>query len=227
MAMATVKQRDAEAATQAQQLFEGFMQSRQVARSLEAKPALTWNWFDTAPDGDDVVGSYGRVFDAIVLGRPSDDPQGPRMLTLEAGLFESGRPVLIAPPTPPRQLGENVLIAWNCSTEQARTTAFAMPLLRRAQKVTVLTVEGATVPGPTGAQMARALKLNGIPTDAMTLKAERGRNAGDVILTRARELGCDLLVKGAYTQSRIRQMIFGGTTRHILANANLPVLMAH
>jgi nucleotide-binding universal stress UspA family protein len=75
--------------------------------------------------------------------------------------------------------------------------------------------------------MARALKLNGIPTDAMTLKAERGRNAGDVILTRARELGCDLLVKGAYTQSRIRQMIFGGTTRHILANANLPVLMAH
>jgi len=48
-----------------------------------------------------------------------------------------------------------------------------------------------------------------------------------VILTRARELGCDLLIKGAYTQSRIRQMIFGGTTRHILANAQLPVLMAH
>ena len=154
---------------------------RQVPRSLEAKPALAWNWFDAAPDGDDVVGSYGRVFDAIVLGRPSDDPQGPRMLTLEAGLFESGRPVLIAPPTPPKQLGENVLIAWNCSTEQARTTAFAMPLLRRAQKVTVLTVEGATVPGPTGAQMARSLKLNGIPTDSMTLKAERGRNAGDAI----------------------------------------------
>jgi nucleotide-binding universal stress UspA family protein len=149
------------------------------------------------------------------------------MLTLEAGLFESGRPVLIAPPTPPKQLGENVLIAWNCSTEQARTTAFAMPLLRRAQKVTVLTVEGATVPGPTGAQMARSLKLNGIPAESIALKGERGRNAGDVILARARELGCDLLIKGAYTQSRIRQMIFGGTTRHILAHANLPVLMAH
>src|SRR6201982_303633 len=109
MAMATVKQRDAEAATQAQQLFEGFMQSRQVPRSLEAKPALAWNWFDTAPDGDDVVGSYGRVFDAIVLGRPSDDPQGPRMLTLEAGLFESGRPVLIAPAAAPRTLCGDVL----------------------------------------------------------------------------------------------------------------------
>jgi len=166
------------------------------------------------------------VFDVLVLGRPGDDPQGPRMMTLEAGLFESGRPVLIAPPTPPRTLGENVMIAWNCSTEQARTTAFAMPLLRHAKKVTVLTVEGATVPGPSGAQMARSLQLNGIPTEALTLKPER-RSAGEVILARAKELGCDLLIKGAYTQSRLRQMIFGGTTRHILANAMLPVLMAH
>jgi len=226
MAMATVKQRDAETATQAQSIYEGFMQTNQVARSLEPKAALSWNWFDAAPDGDDFVGSYGRVFDVLVLGRPGDDPQGPRMMTLEAGLFESGRPVLIAPPTPPRTLGENVMIAWNCSTEQARTTAFAMPLLRHAKKVTVLTVEGATVPGPSGAQMARSLQLNGIPTEALTLKPER-RSAGEVILARAKELGCDLLIKGAYTQSRLRQMIFGGTTRHILANAMLPVLMAH
>ena len=53
------------------------------------------------------------------------------------------------------------------------------------------------------------------------------RNAGETILAKAEELGCDLVVKGAYTQSRLRQMIFGGTTRHILANAKLPVLMAH
>ncbi len=226
MAMATVKQRDAESATQAQGLFEGFMQANQLPRSLEPKAALSWNWFDAAPDGDDFVGSYGRVFDAIVLGRPGDDPQGPRMITLEAALFESGRPVLIAPSAPPRRMGENVMIAWNCSTEQARATAFAMPLLRHAAKVTVLTVEGGTVPGPSGAQMARSLQLNGIPAEAITLKPER-RSAGEVILARAQELGCDLLIKGAYTQSRLRQMIFGGTTRHILAHAALPVLMAH
>ncbi len=226
MAMATVKQRDAESATQAQGLFEGFMQANQLPRSLEPKAALSWNWFDAAPDGDDFVGSYGRVFDAIVLGRPGDDPQGPRMITLEAALFESGRPVLIAPSAPPRRMGENVMIAWNCSTEQARATAFAMPLLRQAKKVTVLTVEGGTVPGPSGAQMARSLQLNGIPAEAITLKPER-RSAGEVILARAQELGCDLLIKGAYTQSRLRQMIFGGTTRHILAHAALPVLMAH
>ena len=57
--------------------------------------------------------------------------------------------------------------------------------------------------------------------------APEGRSTGEVILANAASLGCDLLIKGAYTQSRLRQMIFGGATRHILANATLPVLMAH
>jgi nucleotide-binding universal stress UspA family protein len=53
------------------------------------------------------------------------------------------------------------------------------------------------------------------------------RPPGEVILEHAASLGCDLLVKSAYTQSRLRQMIFGGTTRHILAHAPLPIFMAH
>src|SRR6185437_10528971 len=105
-------------------------------------------WLNAAPDGDNFVGAYARVFDLTVLGRPGDEPHSPRMTTLEAALFESGRPVLIAPPTAPQHIGRNVLLAWNCSTEQARTTAMAMPLLNTAQLVTVLTVEGGTVPGP-------------------------------------------------------------------------------
>ena len=226
MAMATARQNDAEAAKQARILFETFMQEHGVPRSDPSNPALAYGWLETAPDGDNFVGSYGRVFDITVLGRPGDQPQSPRMITLEAALFESGRPILIAPPTPPVKLGENVLIAWNCSTEQARTTAFAMPLLRQARKVTVLTVEGGTVPGPSGAQLARYLKLNGISAEAITVGPEK-RSTGEVILSRAHQLGCDLVVKGAYTQSRLRQMIFGGTTRHILTHAQLPVLMAN
>ena len=148
------------------------------------------------------------------------------MITLESALFESGRPVLIAPPSSPRSLATNVLVAWNASTEQARTMAFAMPLLRLAQRVTVCTVEGATVAGPSGEQMARSLKMNGIAAETIVLNPGK-RSAGETILAKADELGCDLVVKGAYTQSRLRQMIFGGTTRHILANAKLPVLMAH
>jgi nucleotide-binding universal stress UspA family protein len=227
MAMATVKQNDAEAARQSRAFFESFMRDRNIPRASEAKSSpLSYGWLEAAPDGDDFVGSYGRVFDITVLGRPGDNPQSPRMVTLEAALFESGRAILIAPPSPPSRLGENVLIAWNCSTEQALTTQLAMPILRRATRVTVLTVEGGTVPGPTGAQLARFLQLNGIAAEPVTVSPER-RSTGETILARAEALGCDLVIKGAYTQSRLRQMIFGGATRHILGRTTLPVFMAH
>jgi nucleotide-binding universal stress UspA family protein len=162
----------------------------------------------------------------IVLARPGPEWQSPAMLTLESALFESGRPALIAPPSPPRSLGSHVLVAWNSSTEQARTMADAMPFLRLAERVTIVTVEGSTVVGPSAEQMTRSLAMNGVAAEPITLKPGK-RPAGEVLLGKADELGCDLIVKGAYTQSRLRQMIFGGTTRHILANARLPVLMAH
>jgi nucleotide-binding universal stress UspA family protein len=224
--LATFERESQEAAKDARKLFETFMQQQRVPHADGIKGALSYSWLEDALEGDYFVGSYGRVFDVTVLGRPGNDPHGPHMSTLEASLFESGRPCLIAPPSPPRTIGDNVLVAWNCSTEQARATAFAMPLLQRADRVTVLTVEGATVPGPTGEQIARYLQLNGIAATAVTRRTER-QSAGETILTYAASLGCDLIVKGAYTQSRLRQMIFGGTTRHILANASLPVLTAH
>src|SRR5437016_11188012 len=111
--------------------------------------------------------------------------------------------------------------------EQARTTAFAMPILRRASRVVVLTVEGgAAVPGPTALQLCRYLELNDVPAKPMTVGLD-GRLTGEAVLAHAKALGCDLVIKGAYTQSRLRQMIFGGTTRYVLANATIPVLMAH
>jgi nucleotide-binding universal stress UspA family protein len=207
-------------------LFETFMRAHGVPFGGDTK-ALSSGWLKDAPEGDHFVGSHGRVFDVIVLGKPGSESKGPRMTTLEAALFESGRPVLIAPPSPQPQMGTNVLIAWNGSTEQARVTAFAMPILKRASRVVVLTVEGgAAVPGPTGQQLCRYLQLNGVPAKPLTVALD-GRVTGEAVLAHAKALGCDLLIKGAYTQSRLRQMIFGGTTRYILSNADLPVLMAH
>jgi nucleotide-binding universal stress UspA family protein len=228
LTMVAVKENDAEMVRQAEMLFRSFMESNRVPpRSVDAAASLSCSWLADAPSGHDFVGSYGRVFDMIVLARPGDEWQSPSMITLESALFESGRPVLIAPPASPRSLGTNILVAWNNSTEQARTMADAMPLLRLAERITILTVEGATVAGPSGEQMARSLKLNGIAADTIAMKPAGKRSAGETILAKADELGCDLIVKGAYTQSRLRQMIFGGTTRHILASAKLPVLMAH
>ena len=208
-------------------LFESFMRENNVPQAEGATGGLSYGWFDEAPEGESFVGSYGRVFDVIVMGRSDSNSIGLHDKAIEAALFDSGRPVLIASPAPPRQIATNVLVAWNCSTEQARTTAFAMPLLRQAERVTVLHVEGgAAVPGPSAAQIIRSLQRNGIPAAAMTVGLD-GRNTGEAILAAAQTLGCDLLIKGAYTQSRLRQMIFGGATRHILANASLPVLMAN
>ena len=227
LTMVAVKENDAELIRHSEEVFRAFMERHQVPqRSGDGAATLSWTWHKDAPSGHDFVGSYGRIFDMIVLARPGQEWQSPAMITLESALFESGRPVLIAPPLAPRSLGTNVLIAWNCSTEQARTTADAMPFLRQAERITIVTVEGATVAGPSGEEMARALKISGISAEPLTLKARKG-GAGEALLSKADELGCDLIVKGAYTQSRLRQMIFGGTTRHILGNAKLPVLMAH
>ncbi len=213
---------------QAQVQFESFMKAHAVPQAeREREPAVfSYGWPQDEAVDDAFIGNRGRVFDLIVLGRPGPEPQNPRMPPLEAALFDSGRPVLVVPSTVPQSIGRNVLVAWNRSTEQAHTNAFALPLLRRADKVTVLTVEGGTTPGPSGEEAARHLRRNGIKATALTVEPG-ARTSGEVILDHAASLGCDLLVKSAYTQSRLRQMIFGGATRHILSHATLPILMAH
>ena len=150
------------------------------------------------------------------------------MATAESALFDSGRPVLLVPPSSSGQgpLGETIVVAWNGSSETARAVSFAMPFLVGARRIVVLTVEGAVVEGPGGDRIAATLRLHGVDATALTRAADHGA-PGETILATARELGADLLVKGAYTQSRIRELIFGGATRHILEHADLPVLMAH
>jgi nucleotide-binding universal stress UspA family protein len=226
LAISGAYENDAELAVQARAMFESFMQTHGVPRAGADAAAFSHGWPHLEAEDDIYIGSYGRVFDLIALGRPGRAAQNPRMPPLEAALFDSGRPVLIVPTTAPKTLGRNVLVAWNRSTEQARTNAFALPLLRLAEQVTVLEVEGGTTPGPSIEDAALNLRRNGVKATALTIKPG-SRSTGEAILDYASKNGCDLLVKGAYTQSRLRQMMFGGATRHILANATLPVLMAH
>ena len=123
-------------------------------------------------------------------------------------------------------IGKVVVVAWNGSTESARTIAFGMPLLLGAERVEVLSVEGHMVPGPSGSQVTSHLLRHGIPASSRTL-APGQRPAGEAILDEAGDLGADLVLKGAFTRSRFRQVVFGGTTQHILDFATVPVLLAH
>jgi nucleotide-binding universal stress UspA family protein len=222
------RQESLEEAAQARKLFESFMQQRNVPRAGgPGGSGPSCGWLEDAPEGESFVGSYGRVFDITVLSRPDANTIGLHNRAIESGLFESGRPILLSPPSPPKDIGTNIMVHWNCSTEQARATALAMPLLHQAQQVTLLTVTGgSTVPGPSAEQALAYLQRNGIAVKSMTVPLEN-RNTGEAVLKACKTNGCDLLIKGAYTQSRLRQMIFGGATSHILANAELPVLMAH
>jgi len=202
------------------QLFDAFA----AKHPAEGGKDVRFRWRGGSAIEDGALGSLGRVYDVTVLGRPGG--RGARMTALESALFDSGRPVLMAPPAAPKSFGETVLIHWNASTETARCMLFALPLLKRAKRVSLIAVEGAIVPGPSIKDAVGYLSANGIGASDKTVTG-RGLRAGEIILAEAVAQGADLLIKGAYTQSRLRQMIFGGATSHILASAELPVFFAH
>jgi nucleotide-binding universal stress UspA family protein len=193
-----------------------------VQHSSDPAEATRFRWRGGSPIQDAALGSFARCYDLTVLNRPG--AQGRRMTTLESVLFESGRPILMAPPIPPKSLGQTVVVHWNASIEVARAIAMAMPLLRKAKRVIVMSVEGSMVPGPTGQEAVEYLHAHGIAATERSI-ASRGERAGVVLLSEARAQGADLLIKGGYTQSRLRQMIFGGVTQHVLAAAELPVFL--
>lgn len=202
------------------QTFDAFA----AAHAADAKGGAQFRWRGGSAIEDGALGSLARVYDVTVMSRPGS--RGTRMTALEAALFDSGRPVLMAPPAPPRSLGQTVLIHWNASTETARAILFAMPILRMAKRVGLVAVEGHIVPGPSIKDALGHLQANGIAATEKTVVPARNR-PGEAVLAEAAAMGADLLIKGAYTQSRLRQMIFGGATSHILAAAELPVLFAH
>jgi nucleotide-binding universal stress UspA family protein len=220
----TLEREGQERREQARGVFRAVMQRHGVPID-GAGMGLKAEWREEIGRQNAVVGALGRIFDVIVVERPAKLASLAEA-TLEDALFESGRPVLMTPPVAPSTLGERVLIAWNGSTETARTVGFARPFLERAKTVQVVSTEGAQAPGPSGEELAAMLRRSGINATAKHIPG-RSRAAGEVFLTEARNGGCDLMVKGAYTQSRLRQMIFGGATRHIIMEAEIPVLLAH
>ncbi|MCW6510411.1 universal stress protein [Lichenifustis flavocetrariae] len=205
--------------------FQGAMALHDVPHYVPGSHDFSHMWLPTMMS-DSALGPYARIFDMIVVGKPGSNNLDPRQATFESVLFESGRPVLIAPDKVPPTLGDTILIAWNRSSETARTLHFALPLLRRAKRIVIQTMDIYSVPGPSGDQLAQALARDGIMAETVTITGKTD-NEGPSILAKAAEIGADLVIKGGYTQSRLRQMIFGGATSHVLAHSELPVFMAH
>jgi nucleotide-binding universal stress UspA family protein len=226
--MASLEQGAEDAAQRLHDAFNRFTADHKITQmpigAATDTPSASWHEHGTM--AQDTLGIRGRAFELIVVGRPVPGEFAPSMVALETALFESGRPLLIVPPKDVTTIGQKIAIAWNGSTETARTIAFARPFLEKADEVVVISVEEGMVPGPAGKDIAKNLARAGIVSSTRHVHSE-GRSVGEAMLAESQNFGADLLIKGAYTQSRLRQMIFGGATSHILANAELPVFMAH
>jgi nucleotide-binding universal stress UspA family protein len=209
---------EAEYGRRVRQTFDNYA----MQRPTEPTGASRFRWRDGSVMQDAALGSLARVYDLTVLNRPG--ARGGRMATLESVLFESGRPILMAPPSSPKSLAQTVVIHWNASTEVSRAISMSMPILRKAKRVIVLSVEGTMVPGPAVQDAVSHLQAHDVAATEKTI-GTRGQRPGVALLAEAQSQGADLLIKGAYTQSRLRQMIFGGATQHVLAAAELPVFL--
>ena len=228
-AVAAVPREGMQAAHRARQLRSRFEQTMTASGFVQAErmgQQRAYGWHGTGLLEDTSIAERARVFDVTVLARPNADGTSPRVSLVETVLFEAGRPILIVPTDVPSTFAQRIMIAWNGSTESARAVAFAMPLLKQAEAVIVLTVAGGMFPGPSGEDLAAYLAAHDVKVTAETVPGERS-GAGAIFIDEASRRRCDLMVKGAYTQSRLRQMMFGGVTSQILWQTRIPVLMAH
>lgn len=197
-----------------------------LERPAAAGAGFSLWWNELSGREEDVLVRRARLFDLVVAG-PAEDADHPSALLLHAALFESGRPVMVAPPDLVHWKAGTVAIAWNGSAEAARAVAAARPLLKRAAKVYLLAVEEEGEGNCARANdLGMQLAWHGIAAEAVCF-SPAGHAVGAALMLEAQKLRADLMVMGAYTHSRVMQMILGGVTRHALGHAKLPLLMAH
>jgi nucleotide-binding universal stress UspA family protein len=209
-------------AAAARALFEEACRQAGIGEGPPAAGTASARYIEQLAREDEAVVRLGRLADLIVAARPAASLDPATQSTLNAALFESGHPVLVPGKGEVGLPFRQVLVAWNGSAEAARAITFALPLLAEAEQVAI------AVPAADGDEAAAQplveyLACHAIPAGVRQFAEHRG--AGEALLEAA--AGFDLLVMGAYTHSRLWQLILGGVTRQMLEQAPLPLFMAH
>lgn len=178
------------------------------------------------------LNTHARYADMLVLTQEGDGESGPVLGGFaDYAIMDSGRPVLVVPFIGASLPADGTaLVAWNGSRESARAVHDALDLLALAKQVEVVVVE----PGSTeladaampGADICEHLARHGLKAEARVIPGS-DVDAGNLLLSHAADVGANLLVMGAYGHSRLREMVLGGMTRHMLLHATVPVLMSH
>jgi nucleotide-binding universal stress UspA family protein len=198
-------------------------------RAVELETRLETGSLDRLPA---ILARIARNADLIVVGEPRPEESGVDETALvEAAFMDTGRPALVVPYLGARALPpERVLVAWDGSREAARAVHDALPLLRLAAEVVILIVDAAKL-GPRFGHQPGAGILAHLGRHEVTARVKAVESGGtaiaELILAQAAEENTDLVVMGGYGHSRLREMILGGVTRHMLERMRLPVLFAH
>ncbi len=180
-------------------------------------------WREETGQESSMVALHGRLADLVILPRPGGSPPPP---VVEAALRDTGRPLLVVPGRTRQCPAQRVALGWNGSAEAARAVAAALPLLSGASSVTVLMTEKRAKQRPDAKDLCSWLAWHGIEPSVQMLDT-RDRSVGEALLAQARQLDTDLLVIGAYSHTRMREIIMSGVTGHALSHATIPVFMAH
>jgi nucleotide-binding universal stress UspA family protein len=204
---------------------ERAQRARAAFDRIAAKAGAAVKWRQETGPEPVVLAGAARLSDLTVIARPDATSDSQLPVSLEAALFDTGRPVLVVPPSPHQAIGRKIAIAWNGSPKASRAVAAALPFLEKAETITIMTVL-AGKKGSSGEALAAYLGLHGLKATVESVDPQ-GKPAGQALLEHAQGRGVDLLVMGAWGHSRIREMILGGVTREVLAQTTLPVLMAH
>ena len=226
-------------------LMTGFMPDAPGARQRTASTdiieqrlhdCLRWfggdgNWYDVEDAGSQRLTAFARTADLVILGQISRDLRRGSPWRPDDIVKDCGRPVLMVPYIGTfTELGRRVLVAWDGSREAARALNDALPVIRTARAVTVMTVhtrDGDLQHHRESAQrVVRHLKRHDIP--ARTDHPLRcGSAVADVLLSAAVDISADLIVSGAYHHSPLREALIGGVSRGLLEHMTVPVLMSH
>jgi nucleotide-binding universal stress UspA family protein len=213
----------------AQRIFSEFCQREGLA--IAASPGdgttrLSAQWHSETGQEPRWIAAYGLIADLIVVSRGSEGDPVMRSI-LETVLLETGRLMLIpGRRTPQAGTFDKIAIAWKPTVEAARAIALAMPFLARAKDIAVMTVEEEEeAPGDDADRLVRSLAWHGFKATAERLI--RGPHSAAEAMIAAADAKADLLLMGGYGHSRLREWIFGGFTERVLADASLPVLIAH
>ena len=175
-----------------------------------------------------IFGETARHYDLSVVAQEEPENDLPESLIIEAALFESGRPVLVVPYIQKAGIKlDRIMLCWDGSRNAARAVGDAMPMLRHAARVEVVTVDAKERRNTIrGAQIAEHLARHGLKVELKPIVAPDS-DVANVVLSQAADSETDLIVMGGYGHSRIREFVLGGATRGILQSMTVPVLMSH